>query len=96
MLSKKQFKQLRGEIVLNSLFMKDYKNSLGIDPQNVIVFFDSYLDYKTNEYEEDHVDATLEEKDNYFYELLEKNDIDDMFNYYSYLEFDALPIEEEL
>lgn len=35
---------LRQEIVLNSLFIADYRNSLGIDPHIVCDFFDGFLE----------------------------------------------------
>lgn len=37
--------KLRKEIVLNSLYLKDYTNTLGIDPNWVEDFFDGYIDY---------------------------------------------------
>ena len=39
----KQFKQLRNEIVLNSLFLKDYSNSFYIKNKTVCAFFDSAM-----------------------------------------------------
>ena len=35
---------LRKEIVLNSLFIADYRNSLNIDPQMLCCFFDGFLE----------------------------------------------------
>ena len=45
MLTKEQLLQLRKEIVLNSLYFNDYKNSFGIDKNLVYNFFDSYMEY---------------------------------------------------
>ena len=36
---------LRNEIVLNSLFVSDYKNSFGISAKSVSLFFDSYMSF---------------------------------------------------
>ena len=40
---------LRKEIILNSMFVADYRNTLGIDPHVVCNFFDSYLSYLDEE-----------------------------------------------
>lgn len=95
MLTFKQFRKLRSEITLNSLFLNDYRNSLNIKEKNVINFFDGYLDYEMTDFIENNPDATPSQRDNYFYELLDKNDINAMYEYYKYLTFDALPIEQE-
>ena len=44
MLSSKQLKALRKQVVLNSLFLNDYKNDLYIKPETACNFFNSYLD----------------------------------------------------
>ena len=36
---------LRQEIVLDSLFLRDYENTLGVDHREVIGFFDGYIEY---------------------------------------------------
>ena len=36
---------LRQEIVLNSLFMGDYKNTFGVDVESCHSFFDGYVSY---------------------------------------------------
>ena len=41
--------RLRKEIILNSLFIADYRNTFGIDPHVVCDFFDSYLSYLDEE-----------------------------------------------
>ena len=47
---------LRQEIVLNSIFVSDYKNSFGFAPKSMQVFFDGYLEYLCDLAEEDGVD----------------------------------------
>lgn len=37
--------QLRSEISLNSLYLSDYKNSFGIDPEDAKNFFDGFYEY---------------------------------------------------
>ena len=91
MLSFNQFKKLRGEIVLNSLFINDYQNSLGIDPKRVCDFFEGYLEDKMIIFEEENPHATPEQKDKHFVKVLDKNDIEDMYNYYLSIEGDCLP-----
>lgn len=44
MLNKAQLKQLRKEICLGSLFIADYENSFGIDPNEVCEFFDGFIE----------------------------------------------------
>ena len=44
-LTKEQLWQLRQEIELDSLFIRDYENSPGIDPKECITFFDGYIEY---------------------------------------------------
>ena len=41
-LSKRKLAELRKEIVLDSLFLRDYKNSLGLDENAVYYFFEGY------------------------------------------------------
>lgn len=47
--------KLRKEIELNSLYIKDYTNTLGIDPNWVLNFFDGYIDYLVELSEEQNV-----------------------------------------
>lgn len=44
-LNQKQLMQLRKEIVLNSLFIKDYVNSFNINPKECCTFFEGYVEY---------------------------------------------------
>lgn len=43
-LNKEQLWQLRQEIVLNSLYLRDYNNSFNIDQQECCTFFDGYVE----------------------------------------------------
>ena len=45
--------QLRKEVVLNSLYYTDYRNSFGIDCHSASLFFDSYLSFISEMAEED-------------------------------------------
>ena len=45
--------KLRSEIVLNSLFISDYQNSIGLDPREVCIFFDGYVDFLAEKIEFD-------------------------------------------
>lgn len=43
-MSAKKLWELRQEIVLNSVFLADYRNSQGLDEHAVCSFFDGYLE----------------------------------------------------
>ncbi len=95
MLTREQFKQLRGEIVLNSLFLADYENSLGISALRVYDFFEGWLDSEMCDFSERHPHATPKQRDKHFNKIIDKNDINAMYQYYLSLEEDMLPIEED-
>ena len=44
-LNKEQLVALRNQIKLNSCFLNDYNNDLGVDPQECCTFFDGYVEY---------------------------------------------------
>lgn len=44
-LSKRKILKLRKEIKLNSLYMSDYENSLGIDREEAYHYFDGYMGF---------------------------------------------------
>ena len=94
MLTKDQLKQLRGEIVLNSVYLSDYENSLGIKRDCVYDFFDAWLDYEFDCWAEKHPRASAKKRDQYYDSLLDNNDINAMYAYYKSLEYDALPMED--
>lgn len=52
-LSEKELRSLRGEIVLNSLYKRDYDNSLGVEADECIEFFDAYFDWLLDTYGDD-------------------------------------------
>ena len=52
-LSSAQLADLRKEIVLNSLYISDYDNSFGFDPNHINSFFDGYVSYLEELAEED-------------------------------------------
>lgn len=55
-LNESQVIQLRNEITLNSLFLGDYKNSFGIDVEEVCNFFDSFLSWAYDKWKENHTE----------------------------------------
>lgn len=44
-LTKEQIWQLRQQVVVGSLFLKDYENDFGFDKNFVCTFFDGYIEY---------------------------------------------------
>lgn len=45
-------KKLRKQIVLNSLFVKDYENRFDFDANEVCAFFDGYMEFLQYEYKD--------------------------------------------
>lgn len=79
-LKKDDLALLRNEIVLNSLYVADYANSLSIPPLMLVGFFDGYLEY---------LEIIMQEKmgekyvpDNFFEYLSEYDTLDELVNYY--------------
>lgn len=58
-LTESQVVALRNEIVLNSLFIGDYKNSFAIDAEEVCNFFNGFIEWGYERWKENH---TKEEK----------------------------------
>lgn len=86
MLTKTQLKQLRNEIVLNSLFLKDYENSFYIYGKTCCDFFDSYVNYL--------YELATENNDNKLdiMNIIDKYDnIENLYNYYLMFACDPLP-----
>lgn len=53
---------LRQEIVLNSLYIADYRNSFGIEPHSVCDFFDGFMSFAQGiEEEEGFKDESIQE-----------------------------------
>ena len=71
-LTKEQLWKLRKEIVLGSLYIDDYKNSFGINPENVCNFFDSFIE-----------DAQQDDEGNYNNrEIKDFDNAEELYNYY--------------
>lgn len=66
-LTNKEIYALRKEICLNSLFVRDYENSFGIDAKEVCDFFNGYVDYlyEINELDTDYFVEVIDMYDNY-------------------------------
>lgn len=62
-LTREQLAILRKEITLNSLFFGDYKNSLGIDEEECLNFFDGYVDWLMEDYSGNFWDDELRARD---------------------------------
>ena len=78
-LTKENLWKLRKEIVLNSLYLSDYENSFGIDEEDLLYFFEGYL--------EDLGYLMEENIENYFDEMFfgylgEYDTEDNLYNYY--------------
>jgi hypothetical protein len=88
MLNREQLKQLRKEIVLNSLYISDYENRFELDAKKVQDFFDGYFEELTyitrDEIGEDEYDKL---SDNSFYdEIFKRDNLDNLYNYYLSIE----------
>lgn len=84
MLNKEELKQLRKEIVLNSLFLNDYKNSVGIRKKDACNFFDSYLEYLSDLSKEDNKNMDI-------IDIIDKYDTTyNLYNFYCLYEDDPL------
>jgi hypothetical protein len=84
-LTKQDLTKLRKEIVLNSLYISDYRNSFGFREDSVCAFFEGYVDYITELAEEDGFVFT----DNNFFDMVNKYDTEDnlLSWYYCYEDF---------
>ena len=65
--------KLRKQIVLNSLYLNDYENDLGIDRLHAASFFDGFVDYIQELAEEDGIEVTNKN----FMDVLKKYDTDE-------------------
>ena len=88
MLSEKQLIKLRSEIILCSLNLSDYENSLGIHPQATCNFFESYAEKLSYLMKEDgHTDRD-------FFDILNEYDTEEnLWKHYCMYEEDPLPID---
>lgn len=71
MLNKKELKQLRNEITLNSVMLKDYSNSLYIKDITACSFFDSYIEYLQELSNSDDIN-----------DILKHDNFNNLYNYY--------------
>ena len=75
---------LRNEIVLGSIFVNDYENSLGIDASDVCNFFDSYMEYLSCI----HYDENNGTDDTFWGYVAEHDNIVNLYNFFvDYIEF---------
>lgn len=85
MLTKKQLKQLRNEITLNSLYLNDYNNSLFIKEKTACNFFEGYIEYLYEIANNETLDV---------FDLIDKYDnVDNLYNYY--IGFDDDPLLQD-
>ncbi len=94
--TKEDLQSLRNEIVLNSLFVSDYKNSFGISAKSVCDFFDSYMDFIDEMAKEDGFKYGYQ-SEHTFDEFFEKYDtIDNLMEWYGcYEDFSWVEYEDE-
>lgn len=79
-LSKTQLKRLRSDIILCSLYLKDYKNRYNLNPDQVCNFFDAYADYLLELMKTDNV---TNDYDSMFFDLLPAYDnINNLYDFY--------------
>lgn len=84
MLTKNQLKTLRSSVALNSLFLKDYSNSLYIKKDNVRAFFDGYMEYLNELAKNDALNGDV-------IDIIAKYDnINNLYNYYLMFDSDSL------
>ncbi len=88
MLTEKELTKLRSQIVLNSLFMSDYENDIGVNPENVQNFFDSYGEYMRENAKEMGIE------DNHLDEISDYDTPESIYEYYCSYEDDPLPKDE--
>lgn len=87
MLTKKQLKQLRNQVVLNSLYTSDYLNSLFIKEKTAFNFFKGYVEHL----EEIATEEGYIFSDNNFFDFIKKYDtFNNLYNYYYMFEEDPL------
>lgn len=77
-LTEKALIELREDVVLDSIYTRDYVNRFNICPNQVSVFFDGYCDYLEELMIEDGKDGI-----NYFFDYLEEYDTkQNLLNWY--------------
>lgn len=80
---------LRKQILLNSLFIRDYRNTFKIDPHVVCDFFDSFLSYLDEQMEHDIPGYD----DSHFFDFLPFYDTqENLWEWYCCYDDDPLPL----
>lgn len=83
-LDKLQLWDLRKDIILNSIYIADYENSLDIDPDDVYNFFNGWLEYIDGLIEEDMCNRNIDLNTlSYWDEVKKYDNIDCLWNYYN-------------
>lgn len=84
-LGKIQLRRLREDVRLGSVFVSDYENRYGLDPDMVCTFFDGFCDYIQELMEEDGFIFTTH---NDFYDTFDKYDtIENLYDWYCCIEW---------
>ena len=89
MLTKNELKKLREQITLNSLYIHDYENDMGIDAHICCDFFDGFMSYIEELMYEDH--PNLADKQ-YFNVIWSYDTIDNLWDWYCCFDINPLPI----
>jgi len=84
-LTREQLLELRKQVVLNSLYISDYENSFGIDPNKVCLFFDSYMEYLNELLDESGYEYKA---NNYFDEIFKLDNDDNLIDYFNSIEWE--------
>lgn len=89
MLNREQLKNLRSQIILNSVFVADYENDMGIEAKTCCDFFDGYMSYLQELEKENNEDLDFDE----FFDKYDTTD--NLEDWYSCFEYEPLPITKE-
>lgn len=87
----KELLDLRQQIVLNSLFVSDYENEFGIDPNDVCTFFYGFVEFLEDKMREDGIDP---QKQNSYTELDKYDTYENLMEYWNSFEESPLKIKE--
>lgn len=89
MLTKDELQKLRNQISLNSLYIADYRNDMGIEEHQCCDFFDGFMSYISELFYEDHPKAT---DNQYWGRIWNYDTIENLWDWYCCFEEDPLPI----
>lgn len=88
-LNKEELWKLRQEIILNSIYISDYKNSFGFNNTDICNFFEGYVEYLYELAQEDNFEHQ------HPFEVFDKYDNEDnLCNYHMSVEY-SVPLKEE-